>query len=88
MSKHIRAFVTLSVIATGVSFSGCATKTEAEEKDERPYQWVEVPGSRVRQKVYLGEGADSTAPVSSISKQQLDDMQRATMGPANTGVTP
>ncbi len=67
--------------------SGCATKEKAKEPEyERPYRWVEVPGSRVRKKVYLGEeNSGSTAPVSSISAQQLNDLQNATRAPATIG---
>jgi len=90
MIRSVRFLTTLAIMAGGISLAGCASKTEAEvkPKDERPYKWVEVPGSRVRQKVYLGETPDGTAPVSSITKGQLDDMQRATMGPANVGGAP
>lgn len=91
--KHFLRFALAAIILlTGLLVSGCASKTKAEKEEneeyERPYEWVEIPGSRVRKKVYVGETYDGgPAPAGSISKQQLNDMQNATRAPAG-GVTP
>jgi hypothetical protein len=40
MTRLIRAFFGVSLIAAGITFSGCATSPEAEKEDEfeRPYR--------------------------------------------------
>lgn len=87
--KHlIRYALAATILLTGVLVSGCASKTKAEKEDEYepPYEWVEIPGSRVRKKVYIGETYDGgPAPTGTISKRQLDDMQNATRAPAGVG---
>lgn len=71
----------LSVMLLGNLFfiSGCASKTEAKEEKEyeRPYRMVEVFGSRVRKKVYLGEPNPPTVgPVggTSINSQEVETL--------------
>lgn len=87
MKHFVRLTLATSILLSGILVSGCASKTKAEKEDEYepPYQWVEIPGSRIRKKVYVGETYDGgPAPTASISQRQLDDMQNATRAPAGS----
>lgn len=89
MKHFIRYTIAASILLSGILVSGCASKTKAEKQEqeeyEPPYEWVEIPGSRVRKKVYVGETYDGgPAPSASISKRQLNDMQNATRAPAGS----
>lgn len=62
--------LSLLVLGNLLFVSGCASKTEAEKEKryERPYKMVEVFGSRVRKKVYLGDPNPPTVgPVGATS---------------------